>query len=144
MNIKVTEQNPNYFDAILGIDTSIFFDDTNVKHINIQKLIIKLAMVDLANATKNAILDGIEASILYCQPSGIVINTNVSNDYYVFDEYSYGIEHEIAKMAEDTYKLIGSTELSVEDKNGIARLVETILFSDETDMDIFTFVNPNE
>lgn len=144
MTIVVTERDPNCFDAILGIDTSIYFDDTNVKHINIQKLVVKLAMVDLPNVKKNAILDVIEASVLYFQPSGVVPNIDVSNDYYVFDNYSYEIDHEILRMAEDTYKLIGSTELSVEDKNSIARLIETILFSDETDMDIFTFVNPNE
>jgi hypothetical protein len=144
MTIIVTERDPNCFDAILGINTSIFFDDTNVKHINIQKLVIKLAMVDLPNVKKNSILDGIEASVLYIQPVGVVPNTDISNDYYVFNDYSYEIDHEITRMAEDTYKLIGNTELSIEDKNSIARLVETILFSDESDMDIFIFGSLNE
>lgn len=141
MNIVVTERDPNVFDAILGINTSIFFDDTNVKHVNIQKLVIKLAMVDLPNVKKNSILDAIEASILYFQPSGVIANTNTSNDYYVFDGYSYGIDHEIIKMAEETYKLIGDTDLAITDKNNIARLIETILFSDETDIDIFIVGN---
>lgn len=138
-NIVVTESDKNVFDAILGINTSIFFDDTNVKHVNIQKLIIKLAMVDLPNVQKNMILDNIEASILYIQPTGIIPNINISTDTYVFENYTYDIEHEVTKMAEQTYQIIGSTNLSVQDKNTIARLVETIIFSDETDLDIFTF-----
>lgn len=138
MTITIIEPDENEFSAITFVDLSAI-EKTNStdKFVNLDRLIITLAILDIPNSIKNEILSNIELSIFEKKTENINrIDYNEMDDInsYIFENAKYEVDTDSTDNSQKAYEIIGSLELSNYNKNRLGFIIEDILFSDTVEV----------